>query len=96
MEEQHSLKPNLYKTENGWERFKIDRQYIKVKNSSDVEIERRWTRNGPILPNTAFGLLGITPKNYVASLSWTALDDSDTSVSSAILVSSIVSSGISA
>ena len=98
MEEQHSLKPNLYKTENGWERFKIDRQYIKVKNSSDVEIERRWTRNGPILPNTAFGLLGITPKNYVASLSWTALDDSDTSVSSAInlMLSQNAQTGLSA
>ena len=96
MEEQHSSNPNLYKTENGWEQFKIDRQYIKVKNSSDVEIERRWTRNGPVLPSTAFGLLSITPKNYVASLSWTALEDRDTSVSSAInlMLSQNVQSGL--
>jgi len=98
MEELHSSNPKLYKTENGWEQFKIDRHYIKVKNSSDVEIERRWTRNGPVLPNNAFGLLSITPKNYVASLSWTALEANDTSVSSAIdlMLSQDVQSGLSA
>ena len=62
IEEQNSSNPNLYRTEEGWEKFKIDKQYIKVKNSSDIEIERKWTRNGPVLPTTAFDLLSITPK----------------------------------
>lgn len=98
MEEQHHSDPNLYRTENGWEKFKIDQQYIKIKNFSDVKIERKWTRNGPVLPKSAYDLLSITPKNYVATLAWTALNGSDTSISSAInlMLSQDVQSGLSA
>ena len=42
IEEKNASNPNLYRTEEGWEKFKVDKQYIKVKNSSDIEIERRW------------------------------------------------------
>ena len=84
MEELNSSDPNLYRTDKGWKNFKIDKQYIKVKNASDVEIERKWTANGPVLPATAFDLLSITPKNHVATLSWTALTEKDTTISSAV------------
>ena len=84
MEELNFSNPNLYRTEKGWKNFKIDKQYIKVKNASDVEIERKWTKNGPLLPATAFDLLSITPKNHVATLSWTALTEKDTTISSAV------------
>ena len=84
IEELNFSNPNLYKTEEGWKKLKIDKQYIKIKNSSDIEIERRWTSNGPVLPETAFDLLSITPKNHVATLSWTALTEKDTTISSAI------------
>ena len=84
MEELNVSNPNLYRTDKGWKNFKIDKQYIKVKNTSDVEIERKWTANGPVLPATAFDLLSITPKNHVATLSWTALTEKDTTISSAV------------
>ena len=84
IEEIHSSNPNLYRTEKGWEKLKTDKQYIKVKNSLDVEIERKWTANGPVLPDTAFDILSITPKNHVATLSWTALTGRDTTISAAI------------
>ena len=54
IEEQSISNPYLYRTEEGWEKFKVDKQYIKVKNSSDIEIERKWTRNGPVLPHNSF------------------------------------------
>ena len=84
MEELNSSDPKLYRTDKGWKNFQIDKQYIKVKNASDVEIERKWTANGPVLPATAFDLLSITPKNHVATLSWTALTEKDTTISSAV------------
>mgnify|MGYP001400024628 FL=1 len=98
IEELNTENPNLYRTEKGWEKFKIDRQFIKVKNASDVEIKRKWTRNGPVLPNTAFDLLSITPQNHVAALSWTALSETDTTISAAInlMLSSNVEKGLNA
>ena len=98
MEEQNSSNFNLYRTDHGWKKFKIDRQYIKVKNFPDIEIERKWSRNGPILPQTAFDLSSITPKHHVAALSWTALTDSDTTVSAAIdlMLSPNVQNGLDA
>ena len=49
-----------------------------------MKIERKWTANGPVLPATAFDLLSITPKDHVATLSWTALTEKDTTISSAV------------
>ena len=51
--------------------LKLDEQYIKVKNSSDIKIKRNWTKNGPVLPSSVFDLSSITPKHHVAALSWT-------------------------
>ena len=98
IEELNMENPNLYRTEKGWEKFKIDRQFIKVKDSSAIEIERNCTINGTILPHTAFALLSITPKTHVAALSWTALSDADTTVSAAInlMLSNNVEKGLNA
>ncbi len=84
IEELNLSNPNLYRTENGWAEFKTDEQYIKVKNSLDLKIERKWTKNGPVLPHKSYELLSITPKNHVASLSWTGLSETDTTLSSVI------------
>jgi len=84
IEELNLSNPNQYRTKKGWAEFKTDEQYIKVKNSSDFKIERKWTKNGPILPHKSYDLLSITPKNHVASLSWTGLSERDTTLSSAI------------
>ncbi len=84
IEEQNLSNPNLYRTEKGWAEFKTDEQYIKVKNSSDIKIKRKWTKNGPVLPGSAFDLSSITPKNHLASLSWVGLTETDTTISSAL------------
>ncbi len=84
IEEVNLSKPNLYRTENGWKEFKADEQYIKVKNSSNFKIDRKWTKNGPVLSNEHYDLLSITPKNHVISLSWTGLTETDTTITSAI------------
>ena len=84
IEELNLSNPNLYRTENGWAEFKTDEQYIKVKNSSDLKIKRKWTQNGPVLPQNTYSLSSITPKNHVASLSWTGLNETDTTITSAI------------
>jgi len=84
IEELNFSNPDLYRTEAGWKNFKIDKQFIKIKNAKDIEIERKWTVNGPVLPETVYDLLSITPKNHVATLSWTALTAKDTTISSAI------------
>ena len=84
IEEQNLSSPNLYRTEKGWAEFKTDEQYIKVKNSSDIKIKRKWTENGPVLPGSAFDLSSITPKNHLASLSWVGLTETDTTITSAL------------
>ena len=84
IEEQNLSSPNLYRTDNGWAKFKTDEQYIKVKNSSDIKIKRNWTKNGPVLPSSVFDLSSITPKHHVAALSWTGLTETDKTISSAI------------
>ena len=84
IEEKNSSNPNLYRTVDGWLKFKTDEQYIKVKNSSDFKIKRNWTRNGPVLPTTVFDLSSIIPEGHVAALSWTGLSENDTTISSAI------------
>ena len=84
IEEQNLSNPNLYRTSDGWAEFKTDDQYIKVKNSLDLKIKRKWTKNGPILPNSVFDLSSITPQHHAAALSWTGLSERDTTISSTI------------
>ena len=98
IEELNLSNPNLYRTENGWAEFKTDEQYIKVKNSSDFKIERKWTQNGPVLSHKHYDLLSITPKNHVAALSWTGLQEADTTITSAInlMLSQNVRTGLNA
>ena len=98
MEEQNPLDSNIYRTEQGWTKFRTDKQYIKVKNLPDIEIQRKWSRNGPVLPKTAFDLSSITPNHHVAALSWTALTETDTTISAAInlMLSQNVKNGLAA
>ena len=84
IEELNLSNPNLYRTDDGWAEFKNDEHFIKVKNSSALRITRNWTKNGPVLPGSVFDLSSITPKHHVATLSWTGLAETDTTISSAI------------
>ncbi|MEA5162180.1 penicillin acylase family protein [Cereibacter johrii] len=73
-----------YRTPDGWKRFETRRSIIKVKDARPITITLRWTDNGPVLPGTHYDLAAITPPGHVASLSWTALSPSDTSMSAAV------------
>ena len=84
IEELNLSNPNLYRTDDGWAEFKNDEHFIKVKNSSALKITRNWTKNGPVLPSSVFDIASITPKHHVATLSWTGLAETDTTISSAI------------
>ncbi|WP_145106179.1 penicillin acylase family protein [Cereibacter sediminicola] len=73
-----------YRTPEGWKRFETRRSIINVKDARPITVTLRWTDNGPVLPGTHYDLAAITPPGHVASLSWTALSDQDTSISAAM------------
>ncbi len=73
-----------YQTADGWAPFDTRRSIITVKDSEPVTITLRWSRNGPILPGSHFGLDTITPGGHVAAISWTALSPSDTSLTAGL------------
>ncbi|WP_020039986.1 penicillin acylase family protein [Salipiger mucosus] len=73
-----------YRTPDGWKRFRTRRSIVEIKDAAPVTVTLRWTDNGPVLPKSRFDLAGITPPGHVVSLAWTALSDTDTSMSAAI------------
>ena len=76
--------PEEYRTPTGWKKFVTRDSIISIKDSPAVTLKLRWTDNGPVLPADVYDLGTITPPGHVASLSWTALSDRDTSLSAAI------------
>lgn len=57
---------NQYKTVDGFEDFKTITKSIKVKDSADVMIKVRSTKNGPVMN----GLIDNLPKDKIISMSW--------------------------
>ena len=98
MEELNPADPERYRSPDGWKRFESRRSIIDVKDAPPITITMRWTDNGPVLPGTHFDLASVTPPGHVASLSWTALDPADKSMSSAISLMSArsIAEGIAA
>ncbi len=72
--------PEEVLTPKGWKPLRSRRSIVNVKGSDPVTLTLRWSENGPILPRSHFDLKTITPTGHVASLAWTALSPSDTSI----------------
>lgn len=73
-----------YLTPNGYKRFTSRPSIIQVKNAQPVTLTLRWSENGPVLPGSLHGLSTVTPPGHVASLAWSALSPSDTSMTAAV------------
>jgi penicillin amidase len=76
--------PEQYRTPDGWTEFETRRSILTVRDAPPVTLTLRWTQNGPVLPGSHFDLAAITPPGHVASLSWTALSATDTTMTAAI------------
>lgn len=55
-EEENPNNPNQYKTVNGYLNYKIRKEIIKVKDSSDVVLEVKETQHGPIMNSFIDGM----------------------------------------
>lgn len=66
-----------YQTPNGWRKFEVRRERIRVKNSEDVLLDVRHSRYGPILDDALAGPSDDDDAGQVFALSWTALRDDD-------------------
>ena len=84
VEELNPADPERYRTPEGWKPFATRRSIIEVKDNDPVTVTLRWTENGPVIAGSHYDLGSVTPKGSVMSLSWTALDPADTSMSAAI------------
>lgn len=84
MEKLNPANPEEYETSEGMKPFVTRRSIIQVAGESPVTITLRWSDAGPILPGSHYNLASVTPPGHVAALSWTALSNADTSMTSAI------------
>ncbi len=73
-----------YLTPTGYEPFTTRKTIVGVADDKPLTLTLRWTENGPVLPGSMYDLAAITPKDHVTSLSWTALNAEDTSISALI------------
>ncbi|WP_135505034.1 penicillin acylase family protein [Roseovarius aestuariivivens] len=76
--------PQEYLTPEGYKPFRTESSIIRIKDQAPITLTLRWTENGPVLPGTHYDLAEITPAGHVAALSWTALSNSDTTMSAAM------------
>ena len=86
LEKLNPLNNNQYETEFGSLDFELNETIIKVKDSPDVTVTIKKTRNGPILSGNQFNIRSVVPEGYLASLSWTALSTKNTSLQAAIRI----------
>lgn len=84
IEELNPDDPTLYRTPDGWKPFETRRTILRIKGEAPRTLTLRWTDNGPVLPGSHYDLSSITPPGDVVSLSWTALSDQDTSMTSSL------------
>lgn len=73
-----------YLTEDGYIPFETRDILIGIKDQVSVPRHLRWSRNGPVIPLHRMNLAAITPTGHVATLSWTALEENDRSIESAL------------
>ncbi len=84
MEELDPENPLRYRTPDGWAEFDSRGSIIRIRDEDPVTLTLRWSQNGPILSGGLYDLGTITPPGHVASLSWTALQPGDTTMTAAI------------
>ena len=75
---------SMYRTPDGWKKFRTEETYIKIKGDKSKKITLKWSENGPILNNKNSQISDITPDGHEMALSWTMLSPNDTSVSALI------------
>ncbi len=75
---------DMYRTPDGWKKFKIEETIIKIKGAPSKKIKLRWSENGPILNKNISQISDITPPNHEMALGWTMLSPKDTSMSALI------------
>jgi penicillin amidase len=73
VERVHPKDPRQYLTPQGWSRFEVREEVIKVKGEERT-IQVRTTRHGPVLSDVSRPLAGATPRQHVIALAWAALD----------------------
>ncbi|MBZ0129954.1 MAG: penicillin acylase family protein [Rhodobacteraceae bacterium] len=76
--------PDEYLTPEGYRAFRSEQISIALKGGGTLSRTLRWTENGPVLDGALHDLGAITPEGHVMSLSWTALDPGDTSMTAAL------------
>ncbi len=78
---------SFYLTPDGYQQFSTRTEVIKVNGAEDVTLEVREGRNGPVISDLVPDL-GDYPEtggdDYVLSMRWTALDDTDGTVGAVI------------
>ncbi|PYE80907.1 penicillin acylase family protein [Pseudoroseicyclus aestuarii] len=84
VEEVNPQDARQYRTPEGWAPFETRDSIIGVKDATPVTISLQWTDNGPVLPPEQFDLGTIRPPGHVTTLSWTALEEGDTSMTAAM------------
>jgi penicillin amidase len=72
---------NEYRTTTGFEPFKSQKVILEIKDAPSQTLELRWTKNGPVIPSTSFGLNQITPLGHVTSIHTTVTEPNDKSFS---------------
>jgi penicillin G amidase len=49
LEEKNPANPNQYRTDSGWDEFRIERETVRVRGGSPASVELKFTRHGPVL-----------------------------------------------
>jgi penicillin amidase len=80
VEEVNPQNPDEYRTPDGWAAFETRDSVIEVAGGAPVTIRLQWSVNGPVLPPEFYNLGTIRPPGHVTSVSWTALDPADTTM----------------
>ncbi|TVP71913.1 MAG: penicillin acylase family protein [Rhodobacteraceae bacterium] len=83
IEELNPEDPLQYRSLDGWAEFETRGSIIRIKDEDPITLTLRWSANGPVLSGALFDLGTITPPGHVATVSWTALDPADTTLSAA-------------
>lgn len=75
-----------YQTPDGWADFRVHNETIRVKGQSDVTIEVRETRHGPIITGVlpVIDKAALDARKYVVAFAWTALREDDVTLQAAV------------
>ena len=79
VERVHPKDPRQYLTPQGWARFEVREEVIRVRSGvlgamDERRIQVRSTRHGPVLSDVSKPLAGAAPRQHVIALAWAALD----------------------